>query len=74
MNLVNTDGLVLFGPSSEWFWSMAQLVVAVTLVGIYSQLRIARSAKRIRATGGDGEGLALGTSHPEPSRIPRSAR
>jgi len=43
--LVNTDGLVLFGPGSEWFWSMAQfVVVAVTLVGIYSQLRIARSA------------------------------
>jgi hypothetical protein len=45
MTLVNTDGSALFGPGSEWFWSMAQfVVVAVTLVGIYVQLRIARNA------------------------------
>lgn len=45
MNLVNWQGSAFFGPGSEWFWSMAQFVlVAVTLVGIYYQLRIARSA------------------------------
>jgi hypothetical protein len=45
MPLFNTEGLVLFGPGSEWFWSMLQFViVAVTLLGIYSQLRLARSA------------------------------
>jgi hypothetical protein len=45
VNLVNTDGLVLIGPGSEWFWSMAQFVlVALTLIGIYYQLRDARSA------------------------------
>ena len=45
MELINTDGLVLLGPGSEWFWSMLQfVVVAVTLLGIYYQLRIARSA------------------------------
>lgn len=38
--LINTDGLAIFGPGSEWFWSMAQFIVVVgTLVGIYRQLR-----------------------------------
>jgi hypothetical protein len=33
------------GPGSEWFWSMLQfLVVGVTLLGIYYQLRLSRSA------------------------------
>ena len=45
MSVLNTEGLSLFGPGSEWFWSMLQfVVVAVTLLGIYSQLRLARSA------------------------------
>ena len=44
MNLVNWQGSAIFGPGSEWFWSMAQFVlVAVTLIGIYYQLRLARS-------------------------------
>lgn len=42
---MNTDGLTLFGAGSEWFWSMLQfVVVAITLVGIYVQLRQARAA------------------------------
>lgn len=41
----NTDGLILFGAGSEWFWSMLQFaIVAITLLGIYLQLRLARSA------------------------------
>ena len=45
LQLVNLEGSVIFGPGSEWFWSMAQFVlVAVTLIGIYYQLRLARSA------------------------------
>jgi hypothetical protein len=45
MNMVNTHGLTLFGSGSEWFWSMLQfVVVAVTLVAIYFQLRQDRSA------------------------------
>ena len=45
MNVVNTEGLTLFGPGSEWFWSMLQFViVAITLVGIYVQLRQDRAA------------------------------
>jgi hypothetical protein len=44
-SMVNTEGLTLFGAGSEWFWSMLQfVVVAVTLVGIYIQLRQARAA------------------------------
>lgn len=45
MNVVNTEGLTLFGSGSEWFWSMLQFViVAITLVGIYMQLRQQRAA------------------------------
>ena len=45
MSVLNTEGLFLFGPGSEWFWSMLQfVVVAVTLLGIYFQLRVSQSA------------------------------
>ena len=45
MNMVNTHGLTLFGSGSEWFWSMLQfVVVAVTLIAIYVQLRQDRAA------------------------------
>lgn len=45
MSVVNSEGLTLFGAGSEWFWSMLQfVVVAITLVGIYVQLRQARAA------------------------------
>lgn len=45
MRLFNLEGSAIFGPGSEWFWSMAQfIIVAVTLLGIYYQLRLARSA------------------------------
>jgi hypothetical protein len=43
--LINTDGLVLIGPGSEWFWIMAQFVaLAVTGFAIIRQLRAQRSA------------------------------
>lgn len=43
--MVNTEGLTLFGAGSEWFWSMLQfVVVAITLAGIYVQVRQARAA------------------------------
>jgi len=43
--MVNIEGLTLLGAGSEWFWSMLQfVVVAITLVGIYVQLRQARAA------------------------------
>ena len=43
--MLKAEGLTLFGTGSEWFWSMLQfVVVAITLVGIYVQLRQARAA------------------------------
>ena len=51
--LINTQGLALIGPGSEWFWSMLQfVVVAVTLVGIYYQLRSSQSANAFTQLGG----------------------
>ena len=49
MNLVNTDGLVLIGPGSEWFWSAAQfLVVIVSVAGLYRQLRQVNAANAVQ--------------------------
>ena len=37
--------MTIVGPGSEWFWSMLQLVVvAISLVGLYRQLRLQSSA------------------------------
>lgn len=48
MTLINTDGMVLIGPGSEWFWTMISgIVVAVTLLGLYFQLRMQRGAAAI---------------------------
>jgi hypothetical protein len=42
---MSTEPIVFWGPGSEWFWAMLQfVVVAVTLVGIYYQLRLQRAA------------------------------
>ncbi len=48
MNLINWQGSAIFGPGSEWFWSMAQLIVVViTLLGIYRQLHAQASANAL---------------------------
>ena len=45
MKLINTDGMAFVGPGSEWFWTaLSGIVLAVTFLGIYRQLSIARSA------------------------------
>jgi hypothetical protein len=45
MKLINTDGLALIGPGSEWFWTaLSGLILAVTFIAIYRQLRLQRSA------------------------------
>lgn len=50
--LINTDGMALIGPGSEWFWSMLQfLVVGLTLFAIYRQLRLQRSQTSIEQLG-----------------------
>jgi hypothetical protein len=48
VTLIKLDGLTLFGPGSEWFWSMLQfLLVGITLLGIYRQLQAQRSATEV---------------------------
>jgi len=45
VKLINTDGMSFIGPGSEWFWTaLSGVVLAVTFLGIYRQLRLARSA------------------------------
>jgi hypothetical protein len=49
VGLINLDGVTLVGPGSQWFWTMLQLVVvAVSLVGVYRQVRLQRSASAIQ--------------------------
>ena len=39
MQLINTDGLALIGPGSEWFWIALQFIaLAITFMAIYRQL------------------------------------
>jgi hypothetical protein len=47
--MVNTDGLVLVGIGSEWFWTMVSgVVVAVTFLIIYRQLRAQGAANALQ--------------------------
>jgi hypothetical protein len=49
VEVVNTDHLVLIGSGSEWFWSMVSgVVVAVTFVLIYRQLRAQGAANALQ--------------------------
>jgi hypothetical protein len=42
---VSNEPIVIVGPGSEWFWSMAQFVlVAASILGIYVQLRAQRAS------------------------------
>jgi len=44
VKIINTDGLVLFGPGSEWLWFMLQfLALTTTFYAIYRQLRLQAS-------------------------------
>jgi hypothetical protein len=48
MKLINTDGMALIGPGSEWLWTtVAGVVAVVTLLAIYRQLRMQRGAAAI---------------------------
>ena len=55
MKIINTDGMSFIGPGSEWFWTaLSGIVLAVTFLTIYRQLRIARSAsarEQLESTG-----------------------
>ena len=46
---MSSEPIVFIGPGSEWFWAMAQfLVVIVTLLGIYRQLRAQGAANALQ--------------------------
>jgi hypothetical protein len=53
VTLINTAGIAIFGPGSEWFWAMAQfLVLLITGLAIYRQLRAQGSANALQAQAG----------------------
>jgi hypothetical protein len=44
VTFINTDGMSFIGPGSEWFWTaLSGIVLAVTFLAIYRQLRMQRS-------------------------------
>ena len=48
MQLISTEEMVFIGPGSEWFWTaISGIVLAVTFVAIYRQLRMTGSAAAI---------------------------
>lgn len=48
MQLFSGDELVFIGPGSEWFWTtVGSIVTAVSLIAIFRQLRLQRSADAI---------------------------
>jgi hypothetical protein len=53
MKLINTDGLAFIGPGSEWFWTaLSGVVLAVTFLAIYRQLRLQASQGAIEQIDG----------------------
>ena len=64
MKLINTDGMALIGPGSEWFWTaLGGVALTVTFIAIYRQLRLQRSAEAIEHLASlkrewDSEGMA----------------
>jgi hypothetical protein len=48
VKLIDLDNLVLIGPGSEWFWTaVSAIVVSITFVAIYRQVRMQRSSAAI---------------------------
>ncbi len=48
MHLINTDGMSIIGPGSEWLWTaISGIVLAGTALAIYGQLRDAQGAALI---------------------------
>jgi hypothetical protein len=51
VKLINTDGMALIGPGSEWFWTaLSGIVLAITFIAIYRQLSLQRSQGAIEQT------------------------
>lgn len=50
MTFISTEEAVIFGPGSEWLWTMAQfLALAITGLAIVLQLRAQRASNRLNA-------------------------
>jgi hypothetical protein len=48
VTFINTDGMSFIGPGSEWLWTaVSGIVLAVTFLAIYRQLRAQRAANAI---------------------------
>jgi hypothetical protein len=64
VQLINTDGMVVIGPGSEWLWNfLSGVALVVTFIAIYRQLRLQRSAGAIEHLASlkrewDSEGMA----------------
>jgi hypothetical protein len=53
MKFINTEGMSLIGPGSEWFWTaVSGLVLAITFVAIYRQLRLTRDGEAMKMLDG----------------------
>jgi hypothetical protein len=49
VKLINTDGMAFIGPGSEWFWTaVSGVILAVTFIAIYRQLRIQSNTAAIQ--------------------------
>jgi hypothetical protein len=52
VTIINTEGMSFIGPGSEWFWTaVSGIVLAVTFIAIYRQLRLQTSASAIQQIG-----------------------
>jgi hypothetical protein len=52
VRFINTDGMAFIGPGSEWFWTaLSGIVLVVTFIAIYRQLRLQTSASAIEQIG-----------------------
>jgi hypothetical protein len=48
VTFINTEGMSFIGPGSEWFWTaLSGIILTVTFLAIYRQLRVQRSAAAI---------------------------
>lgn len=48
MRFINTDGMAFIGPGSEWLWTaVSGIVLALTFIAIYRQLRMQRNTAAI---------------------------
>jgi len=48
VTFINTDGMSIIGPGSEWLWTaVSGLIAAITLIAIYRQVRLQRATGAI---------------------------